>query len=75
VLVGSRRADGTEAAGTLTNDVAIDPSGRYVYVPNTLNNNVSLYTIGTGGALARQTPATVGAGASTRNIATTGAYR
>ncbi len=38
-------------AGLRPRSIAVDPSGRYVYVANYTSGNVSVYTIGLGGAL------------------------
>ncbi len=39
------------AAGFHPTSVTVDPTGRYVYVANSDGNDVSMFTIGTGGAL------------------------
>ncbi len=39
------------AAGTAPDSVAVDPSGRFLYVANGNSDNVSAYAIGTGGGL------------------------
>ena len=46
-------------AGTSPSSVAIDPTGRFVYVANFSDGNVSQYTINADGSLAPMTPATV----------------
>lgn len=38
-------------AGNGARSIAIDPSGKYVYVPNTWENNVSIYTVQPDGTL------------------------
>jgi len=42
--------------------VVVDPTGKYVYVSNSGDDNVSQYTIGAGGALVPMSPATVATG-------------
>jgi DNA-binding beta-propeller fold protein YncE len=61
----------TVGTGTTPHAVTVDPTGRYAYVANSGDNNVSQYTIGAGGALNVMTPATVGAGATPYSAATT----
>ena len=54
----------TVAAGTTPASVAVDPSGKYAYVANSVTADVSQYSIGAGGALAALVPPTVTAGTS-----------
>src|SRR5450759_593049 len=67
---------GTIGAGTNPVSVTIDPKGPYVYVVNAGSNNVSEYTIGNDGTLAKMAPATVAAVTTPYSIAVdpTGRY-
>jgi YVTN family beta-propeller protein len=47
VTTGALASTGTIAAGTAPAFVAVDPSGKFVYVANSGSNNVSMYTIDT----------------------------
>jgi len=51
-----------------TDSLVIDPTGRYVYVMNSIANVVSQYTIGAGGALSAMSPPTVATGTTPGNI-------
>jgi len=46
--------------GTHPADLAIDPSGRFLYVANAGSDTVSVMTIGAGGELAIGTPLSAG---------------
>ncbi len=54
----------TVAAGTGSQSIAADPSGKFAYTANWKSNNLSLYSIGANGALTPMTPATLSAGLS-----------
>ena len=51
--------------------IAFDPFGRYAYVVDNANNNVTQYAIGAGGLLAPLSPQTAAAGVAPFAIATT----
>jgi len=48
---GSLTPFGTVPAGSHPNGIVVDPSGRFVYVPNTGDGTISQFSIGGGGAL------------------------
>jgi YVTN family beta-propeller protein len=54
-------------AGVYPKSVAVDPSGKYVYVANSGSNNVSTYAINTDGTLTRK--ATIAAGTNPYSVA------
>ena len=65
---GALTSIGMIAAGTSPDSVAVDPSGKFAYVPNFGSNNVSMYTIdATTGALA--SIGTIAAGTSPVSVA------
>lgn len=58
---GATPIAGTPAAtGGGPTGMAIDPTGVLLAVDNSLSDNISLFTIGSGGALTIETPATAG---------------
>lgn len=61
----------TIAAGTTPFSVNVDPSGAFVYVANFGSNNVSVYSIGGGGALTPGSPATTATGTFPTSVTTT----
>ena len=46
------------SAGSAVEAVALHPSGKYLYAANSGNNNISLYTVSSSGALTEVTPRT-----------------
>jgi YVTN family beta-propeller protein len=65
---GALASIGTIAAGTSPDSVAVDPSGKFAYVPNFGSNDVSMYAIdATTGALA--SIGTIAAGTSPASVA------
>jgi 6-phosphogluconolactonase (cycloisomerase 2 family) len=58
----------TVAAGRTPAFVTVDPSGRFAYVANAEDNNISQYTIGADGKLTPMSPATVGAGSTPTSV-------
>jgi len=61
-VVGSAIGGLPIAAGNDSTGMAIDATGALLAVDNSSDNDISLYTIGAGGALSAKTPPTVGAG-------------
>ena len=61
----------TIAAGTAPISVNVDPSGAFVYVANFGSNNVSVYSIGGGGALTPGSPVTTATGTFPTSVTTT----
>ena len=59
----------TVATGRVPASIAVDPSGRYVYIVNLNDADVSQYTIGATGALTAMTPPTVPCGLNPFKIA------
>ena len=55
-------------AGTNPVSVAVAPSGKYAYVPNFTDNNVSQYTIGADGGLIPMGTPSVGAGTNPESV-------
>jgi len=58
----SAMSTATVPAGQRPQSVTVDPTGKYAYVANNFDDNISQYTIGATGALSAMTPATVTAG-------------
>ena len=63
------KSPATVTSGHQPIGVAVNPDGKSAYVTDLLDNAVSQYDIGAGGALAPKTPATVAAGAFPGGIA------
>jgi len=59
------------AAGTFSVSVAVDPTGKFVYVANGFSNNVSAYSIGADGALTPVPGSPFGAEMSPQSVAIT----
>lgn len=69
VATGSWIFSGGVATGKKPGSVAVDPSGRFVYVVNTNDNSISQYTKDADGSLKPMMPATVDAGVAPNVIA------
>jgi DNA-binding beta-propeller fold protein YncE len=65
----------TIAAFRNPTSIAVDPSGRYVYVTSSFDNYVRQYTIGAGGTLTPATAETVDAGSGPAGIAVVGSWQ
>src|SRR5260221_578591 len=59
------------AAGTFSDSVAVDPTGKFAYVANGFSNNVSAYSIGADGALTPVPGSPFGAEMSPQSVAIT----
>jgi 6-phosphogluconolactonase len=64
---GALRSIGMIAAGAGPDSLAVDPAGKFAYVPNFNSNDVSMYTIDTRGTLA--SIGTIAAGAGPDSVA------
>jgi len=62
------------STGDLPVAIAIDPSGKYAYVVNADDNDISQYAIGTGGNLSTMATPTVAAGSYPVSIVTVAAH-
>jgi YVTN family beta-propeller protein len=62
----------TVLAGDTPTSIALDPSGKYVYVTNSGDNTVSQYSVAANGTLTALTQGAVAAGNAPNAIATAG---